>query len=74
LSSFAEIANSTDPFVVGASVIEIRDKAHLLRWVTLGIGSSFLVLALINFFMYSKYNKIEEDTEVQQDAREVAFK
>ena len=64
LYSFAEISNSTDSFTADPSTIEIRDKAHLLRWITLGLGSSFLVLAVINFIIYTKYNKIEEDTEV----------
>jgi len=63
-----ETFNSTDsPFTVDPEVIDVRNKAELLRWITLGIGSSFLVLAVFSFVAFSKYKKIEDDTEVEQD-------
>ena len=69
-----ESFNSTEGFAVDSAVIDVRNKADLLRWITLGIGSSFLVLAVVNFFMFSRYKKMEEDTEVEQDQREVAYR
>lgn len=38
---------------------EVRDKARTLRWITLGIGLSFLLISGINLLFFIKYKKME---------------
>ncbi len=49
-----------EPTAVDPSVIDKRDKADLLRWITLGIGIGFLAISLINFILFKRYQRKEE--------------
>ena len=49
-----------EPAVDDSSVIDKRDKADLLRWITLGIGIGFLTISFINFILFKRYQRKEE--------------
>lgn len=36
-----------------------RDQAETFRWVTLGIGSGFLALSVINYILFRRYRQKE---------------
>jgi hypothetical protein len=49
-------ADPIDPKVIE----ERRDKAYLLRWITLGLGASMLSVSAINYIMFVNYRKRED--------------
>lgn len=47
-----------------------RDKAETFRWCTLGIGSAFLALSVINYILFRRYKQREEtEDSVAADIR-----
>jgi hypothetical protein len=51
-----DINGGEDPAVIK----DRRDKADLLRWITLSLGFALLLASLINFFMFIRYQRKEE--------------
>lgn len=53
-----------------AVIMDRRDKADLLRYITAGIGGAFLVISFINFIMFKRFqNKEDQDEAVAADVR-----
>jgi hypothetical protein len=57
--SFAE-TNDKMVVTVDPEILDKRDKAELLRDITLGIGAGFLTISAINYIMFVKYKRMED--------------
>jgi hypothetical protein len=56
------MADPIDPKVIE----ERREKAQLLRWITLGLGAGMLGVSAINYIMFVNYRKKEESLDGMQ--------
>lgn len=43
-----------------------RDKANLLRWITLGLGAGMIVVSGINYMAFVNYRKKEANLDDMQ--------
>jgi uncharacterized membrane protein len=44
-------------------ILDRREKANLLRWLTLGLGAGMLVTSAVMYLLFANYRKKEEDAE-----------
>jgi hypothetical protein len=51
---------------LGDVIQDRRDKANLLRWITLGLGAGMLVVSAINYILFVKFRKKEENLDEMQ--------